>query len=323
MTPFVRQGAGVAAVFAVLALLAPSAAQAASQKPAVTTGSASSITASSAMLNGTINPNGHPTTYFFQIGTSSLYGLQTASGSAGQGTKARKVSALGTVLAPFTKYHYRLVARYGNAFVKGNDKTFTTKKQPLGLALTATPNPVRFNGPTTLSGTLGGTGNGGRDVVLQSNPFPFTAGFADVANAQVTDTAGNFSFPVPHVPINTQYRVMLRAMPAVVSAIVTVGVKVKVSTRVRPRRVRRGHRVRFRGVITPANDGAPVAVQRLIHHTWVTVAATKARHRSASSSTYRRRVKVRHSGTFRVFVSPGSGAYVANHGGRVKVRVKR
>ncbi len=323
MTLLARQGRGVAAVFAVLALLTPAAAQAASQRPAVTTRSASSITMSSARLTGTIDPNRHTTTYFFQIGTTSLYGMNTVVGSAGHGTKARKVSAPVNPLMPFTKYHYRLIAHYGNAFVKGKDKTFTTKKQPLGLSLTATPNPVRFNGPTTLSGALGGTGNAHRNVVLQFNAFPFTAGFADAVNAQVTDLAGNFAFPVLNVPVNTQYRVALRDTPAVVSPVVTVGVKVRVSTRLRHRRVKRGHRARFSGVITPANDGAPVAVQRLIHHTWVTVATTKARHGSATASTYRRRVKVRHSGTFRVVVTPGSGAYVVNHGRRVKVRVRR
>ena len=56
----------------------------------------------------------------------------------------------------------------------GGDRAFTTPKQPLGLALAATPNPVAFGAPSTLAGTLSGTGNAGRPIQLQQKPFPFT-----------------------------------------------------------------------------------------------------------------------------------------------------
>ena len=62
----------------------------------------------------------------------------------------------------------------------GGDRTFKTLRQPLGVVLAATPNPAPFNGPTTLAGTLTGTGNANRSVVLQANPFPYTQGFVAV-----------------------------------------------------------------------------------------------------------------------------------------------
>jgi len=55
-----------------------------------------------------------------------------------------------------------------------------------GLTLAATSNPVPFGRSTTIVGTLSGTGNGGRQVVLQQNPFPYTGGFTTVGNAQLT-----------------------------------------------------------------------------------------------------------------------------------------
>src|SRR5947207_2151416 len=61
---------------AAVALGAPAGAQAAT-KPDVTTGGASLVTFSSARISGSVNPNGAETTYFFQYGTTSIYGSET------------------------------------------------------------------------------------------------------------------------------------------------------------------------------------------------------------------------------------------------------
>src|SRR4051794_1423957 len=94
-----------------LTVALPGAAQAAVEKPAVTTQAPSNVAQSSAQLNGTVDPNGAETTYFFQIGPTSVYGSQTPETSAGKGTKALKVSAPADGLAPATTYHFRIVAR--------------------------------------------------------------------------------------------------------------------------------------------------------------------------------------------------------------------
>src|SRR5437763_500684 len=48
-----------------------------STMPVVTTGPTYQVRTTSAVLNGTVNPEGQPTTWFFQYGTSTAYGLQT------------------------------------------------------------------------------------------------------------------------------------------------------------------------------------------------------------------------------------------------------
>ncbi|MBC8176585.1 MAG: S8 family serine peptidase [Deltaproteobacteria bacterium] len=78
--------------------------------PTVTTGSAPSVTSSSATLNGTVNPNGASTTYYFQYGTSTSYGSSTTSTSAGSGTSDVSVDATISGLSSSTTYHFRLVA---------------------------------------------------------------------------------------------------------------------------------------------------------------------------------------------------------------------
>lgn len=303
-----------------LALVAPAGASAASTKPAVTTGGVADVAISTVTLKGSIDPNGAATTYFFQLGTTSLYGAQTATGSAGAGSKRVAITGAVTGLAPATTYHYRLVARNRNGLVKGADRTFKTKPQPLGVSLAATPNPVAFGSPVTLAGQLTGTGNANRQVVLQSNPFPYTQGFQNASNVQVTDAAGNFSFPLLSVPLNTQYRVQMPQKPEVVSPIVSLGVAVTLTTHVSSHRVTRGARVRWSGTVRPASDGARVVFQRKKGSRWVQVSHTFARG-SGKSSHYSKRVRISRGGTYRAVVLV-AGAFVGDEGTHMHLRTR-
>jgi hypothetical protein len=301
-----------------VALAAPSGALAAG-KPVVRTGGVSNVGQSDALLNGSVNPNGGATTYFFQFGTNSLYGAQTPDASAGARSKAVKVTSGLTGLAPATTYHYRLVARKGNAIVKGADRTFKTKRQPLGVSLAASPNPVRTGNGTLLGGQLTGTGNAGRQVVLQYNPFPYTQGFVNATNAQVTDAQGNFGFPVLSVPVNSEFRVLMPQKPEVVSPIVAVGTVLRVTTRVKVRRgVRRGS-VRLTGTIEPAADGTQVLIQKFVGNRWANIASTFARHSTDSASRYRKTVRQRRGGRYRVLVN-AQGAHSPSYGTPKRVR---
>jgi hypothetical protein len=312
---------GAILIAAVLALTAPAAASAA--KPVATTGGAASIAESSASLNGRVDPNGKATTYFFQIGTTRLYGANTAETPVGSGRNPTAVSVPVTGLAPFTLYHYRIVAQNEDGRTIGKDRTFRTRKQPLGVTLAANPATVVPGAPTTLAGQLTGTGNAGRDVVLQANPFPYTQGFLNVTNFQVTDAAGNFSFPVLSVPVTTQFRVLMPQRPEVASPIVVVGTALQVTTRTeKVDRHRRSVSVRFRGDIRPAAAGVRVDIQRWFNSTWNTIAHTRSKHVSSSRSSYNTRVRLRHTGRYRV-VANSDGALVSGAGREVKIRIRR
>jgi len=174
-----------------LALVAPAGALAAA-KPGATTGAAASIGQQNVTLTGRVDPNERATNYYFQYGTTTAYGARTPTNAAGAGNAALAVAAPVAGLAPLTTYHYRLVARNALGTTRGADRTFRTLRQPLGVSLVAAPNPVPFGGATVLSGTLSGNGNANRQVVLQGNPFPYTQGFANVSNVQVTNAQGGF-----------------------------------------------------------------------------------------------------------------------------------
>jgi hypothetical protein len=288
-----------AGVTAAIAIAAPAGA---ASKPNVTTGGASQVTQTSATVTGKVNPNGARTTYFFQYGTSNLYGATTGPTDAGSGTTAKAATAALIGLAPFTKYHYRLVAENSLGRTFGGDRTFTTKKQPLGFSLAANPNPATWGTGATLAGQLTGTGNAGRTVKLQQRAFPFTAAFADVGNPLVTDANGNFGFAVPLLTVTTQFRVMTVGTPRATSPIVIVGCAVRVGAKVNHTRVHRGGRVRFSGHVTPANDGALFAIQRLKKGQWVTVQGGSLQHESTTMSRYRKTMHIRHFGKYRIFV---------------------
>jgi hypothetical protein len=295
-------------VVAVLgALLLPASALAAA--PTVTTGGVANVAPTTALLKGSIDPNGTATSYMFQIGPTRLYGGQTPTTAAGAGNKGVAVAAPVSGLAPATIYHYRLVGLRGSRTFFGRDRTFKTKRQPLGVSLAATPNPIRIGHSTTLAGVLSGTGNANRQVVLQANPWPYTGGFVAATNAQVTNASGGFAFPLLSVSVNTQYRVVLVPKPAVVSPIVVLGTTNKVTRHAKVRRGHRRGRIHLWGTIRPALDGSPVVVQKLRRGTWVNIGQTHARHTSKGISRYSKRIRQKHGGKYRVVVVDASGAH--------------
>ncbi len=307
---------------ALLVALATPAAAAAATKPTASTGTATTITPSSATLRGTVNPQGAETSYSFQYGPTTSYGAGTPPVPIGKDTKAKPVSAAIGGLAPATTYHFRVVATNGVGTVRGADRTFKTAKQPLGLTLEASPNPVRYAGPVTLQGTLSGTDNSGRQIVLQSKAFPYTADFAQVGNPQVTGSTGTFAFPILSLTTNTQFRVQIPGR-SVASPIVTALVPVTVGTRVSATRVRRGRSITFSGTITPMRPMGNVAVQKLRDGRWITVAGSVARPFQSSRSRYSVKVRIPRGGSYRVFAGSGDGDLANNVGRTVKVRSYR
>ena len=94
--------------------------------PTVTTSPASSISSSSANLNGIVNPNGLSTAAKFLYGTTTNYGSVTNVAGTLTGTNATNVSVGLTSLVAGTTYHYALVATNAAGSAQGSDQSFTT-----------------------------------------------------------------------------------------------------------------------------------------------------------------------------------------------------
>jgi hypothetical protein len=303
------------------ALLGPASALAAT-KPAVTTGGIADLTPSSVTLKGQVDANGAATTYWFEYGTTQLYGGETAHATV-TGTSPKAITAAVAGLAPATRYHYRLVAQNSVGIARGADRAFKTKVQPLGLSLTATPNPIVPGGSTTLVGQLAGTNGGNRQVILQSNAWPYNTGFQNTGNPVVTDASGNFSFPIVSVPVTTQYKVVMPARPDVQSPVVVVLAALQVRTDVKKvKRHRHSVGVRFKGSITPSAAGKQVVIQKNRGGVWTTIASTHAIADGATRSTYSKRVRIRRTGDFRVVVI-SIDAYATGAGRVIHIKAPR
>ncbi len=273
---------------------------------------------SSAILHGYVNPNGQPTNYAFQYGTTSAYGVQTPLAPAGNGKAVIKVSQSITGLQPFTTYHYRIVAFGPGGAKTGGDRTFATPKVPLSLAIVGAPNPVVFGNPFLVEGNLSGTGASTHAIVLQVNTFPYLGGFKNVGNPEITNSTGGFSFPVLGLLENAQLRVVTVGKPLVYSPVITETVAVRVSFHVR-RAAKRGY-VRFYGTVAPAEVGAQVGFQLLRPGKSVNEGGTVIRPGTSGVGRFSGRMRLRHHGLYRALVKVSDGAHVSNYSEPILVR---
>jgi len=141
--------------------------------PVVNTGTASGINASTATLQGTVNPNGMATTAWFDYGMTLSYGgtaLVTLSPVDGSATQNLSADISG--LQAGTTYHYRLSATNTNGTSQGGDMTF----------LTAGTLPFAY---TTANGAVSITGYTGSDSV---------ASIPDSINGMPVTNIGSYAF---------------------------------------------------------------------------------------------------------------------------------
>jgi sugar lactone lactonase YvrE len=142
--------------------------------PTVVTGTASSITSSSATLNATVNPNGGEVSGCkFEYGATTAYGSSAACvPSPGSVESPVAVSASVSGLSPNTTYHFRIAATNRGGTSSGSDQTTLLLSGPT-FATSFTPESEgSFNQPDAVA--LDPSGNiwvadSGHDRVLEFN----------------------------------------------------------------------------------------------------------------------------------------------------------
>jgi hypothetical protein len=242
--------------------------------PTTVTRPASSLTHSSARLNGRVTANGLATTWYFEYGTSTRYGARTRTRSAGRGTRPVNVSAAVTRLRPATTYHYRLVATNSAGTRRGMDVTFTTT----AVTLTAQAQMVVYGRAVMLSGLVP-SGRAGETVTLFAEVFG--RGSPRAVATLVTAPGGVWQY-LARPPILTSY---MASWNGLTSRAVTIGVRPRV-------RFRRIGRARFFTRVIAARPfrGRLVKLQRrTAAGRWVTVKRVRLKRRSAASFRVRLR----------------------------------
>ena len=242
--------------------------------PTVVTGPGSSVTHSSARLNGKVTANGLATTWYFEYGTTTRYGARTPTRSAGKGTRPASVSAALTRLRAATTYHYRLVAMNSAGTRRGADVTFATT----GLTLSAQAPGVVYGRAVMLSGRVP-SGKAGETVTLFAEVFG--RGSPRSVATLVTAGGGVWQY-LARPPILTSY---IASWNGLTSRAVAIGVRPRV-------RFRRIGRARFftRVVAARPFSGRRVKLQRrTAAGRWVTV--KRVRLKRGSAATFRVRLR--------------------------------
>lgn len=117
-------------------------------KPIVQTTPATGLSTSGATLNGTVNPNGLATKYYFEyapkplIITKESERIKTAEVSAGSGTTALTVATALSGLTANTDYYFRIAASNADGVTTGLESTFYSgapKNTALPVATPAVP----------------------------------------------------------------------------------------------------------------------------------------------------------------------------------------
>jgi len=112
---------------------------AASIPPTAAIAAATSVTNTTATLNGAVNANGNSSTAIFEYGPTTLYGsTATAIQSPVTGDTPTTISASLTALTPGTLYHFRVKAVNIGGTHYSDDMTFTTLQIPLAATEAAT-----------------------------------------------------------------------------------------------------------------------------------------------------------------------------------------
>lgn len=312
---------------AALALWLPSPAAAAHApkpppKPRAITGGVSRVRGNSALLQGSVNPVGTQTTYFFQYGPTIAYGAQTPSASAGAGIVNVRV---GQTASPFlVGYHYRLVATNPNGTSLGHDRTFTTTSSGRPKVEISKPTePAVYGSAVTVSGVVTGLAAANHKIALQASPFPYLEAFANAGLPALTNALGRFSFRTASLAASTQFRVITFDALPMFSPVVTEHVAPRVTFKVRS--AGRLGFVRLYGTVSPAEVGARVSFQLLkavrpggrsekseeTTMKFVTQSSTVAKRATHTMSRFSSIVSLKHTGRYRAFVRVRTGALVS------------
>jgi hypothetical protein len=316
-----------AAALALVVLALPAGTQALVTKPGkprVSTGAVTHVHGSSGQLEGTVNPAGLATTYYFMYGPTTAYGSMTPAVTLAAGTTPVKVGQL--VNGLLVGYHYRIVASNSAGAASGGDRQFTTQLVANKLELPKEPRVAVYGSSIAITGHLSGTANAGRQVVLQSSPFPYLAPFATISAPVTTNAQGAFSLRAANLLRGAEMRVSTLDVLPIYSGLVHIRVAVKVTFHARASGT--AGLVRLYGTVTPALSGVKVRFQiakavrpgRSERETaFATQFTVKVKHATHSFSRFSTIVRLRQTGNYRALVKPPEGALVTGSSAHLKL----
>ena len=183
--------------------------------PVVTTGSATGITDNASILTGTVNPNGSPTTLYFQYGLTAGYGIVTGTQTATGGTDAVDFAVNIGSLSPGATYHFQLVASNTSGTVFGLDQTLITTRSTSTLRPTVTGGTISGPGQSIITAAASVAPNGPATTVRFDYGRTTSYGFHTAnANLPAGNTASSVSMKLVGLAPHTTYHLRCVAQNA-------------------------------------------------------------------------------------------------------------
>ncbi len=164
-------------------------------KPTVTTLGVTNATTTAATVQGAVNPNGSPTSFYFEYGSTPSYGSSTEVQLAGNGTNSVSLAAALTGLTSGQLHYYRAVASNSFGISYGTDQSFSTGNPPPAV-MTLAPGSL-----TTSSAQLRGSVNPNNSHASSWFEWGTSTNYGATSRVLASDNAetyANFSFTSPN-----------------------------------------------------------------------------------------------------------------------------
>jgi DNA-binding beta-propeller fold protein YncE len=167
-----------------------------------TPSTATNVTSTSATLNATVILGATGSSYHFEYGPTTAYGVSTPETVLIAGTEEVPVSVAALALTTGTEYHFRVVATTNGQTVTGDDATFTTI--PVAAVTTAAVTEVT---PTTatLSASIDTHGNAGSVSFAVTSPDSAYAVTTPAVALAATSGPQSVSVALTGVPAGAEY----------------------------------------------------------------------------------------------------------------------
>lgn len=205
-------------------------------------------------VTGIVVPNGAPTQFRFEYGTTEALGSVTEPGGAGAGA-AQTVRATITGLPAVTRVFYRVVAANEHGERRGGVRSFVTQRRLDALTL-GLRDPAGFGGSLRAAGRLFGAGVVGTPIALE---FFHLGRWRQLGQTVQADGNGAFAFSYAPVLAPLRLRAITRSATPVSSPVRDLRVRPRVG--ISARLGDRGRRV-FSGTVRPRLAGIRVSLQR-------------------------------------------------------------
>jgi hypothetical protein len=122
--------------------------------PAIVSDSSASPTNTTVVVTGSVRPNGLPTSYWYEFGTTSTLGSKTTVQQLGSGYETLSAPAYITQLAKNTTYYVRLSAKNAFGTVSGSIINFSTNNTPSTQGAVPSASTRSATGVSSVSATL-------------------------------------------------------------------------------------------------------------------------------------------------------------------------